>query len=186
MTAQTTPRFETKRLIVRWLTAADATDLFEVYASLEAMVFWGKPPMQSMVEAEKMIQDATGEFSETSSLRLAIEHKSSGRLIGTCSLFNIRPVCRRAEIGYILSPKFWRQGLMSEALDALLVYAFETRNFNRLEADIDPRNIASAKSLERLGFQQEGLLRERWIVDGEVSDSALYGLLQREWRMNHA
>ncbi len=50
------------------------------------------------------------------------------------------------------------------------------------EADIDPRNAASAKSLERLGFIKEGHLRERWIVEGEVSDTDLYGLLRSEWR----
>ena len=52
---------------------------------------------------------------------------------------------------------------------------------NRVEADIDPRNEASARTLERLGFRREGLLRERWIVGDEVSDTALYGLLQRDW-----
>jgi RimJ/RimL family protein N-acetyltransferase len=55
-------------------------------------------------------------------------------------------------------------------------------NLNRVEADIDPRNLASAKSLERLGFTREGFLRERWIVDGVVSDTALYGLLQGVWK----
>jgi len=49
------------------------------------------------------------------------------------------------------------------------------------EAHIDPRNEASARSLERLGFVREGLLRQRWIVDGVVSDSALYGLLTQDW-----
>ncbi|MCW5506536.1 GNAT family N-acetyltransferase, partial [Pseudomonas aeruginosa] len=53
---------------------------------------------------------------------------------------------------------------------------------NRLEAEIDPRNRPSAASLERLGFRQEGLLAQRWIVSGEVSDSALYGLLAEHWR----
>ena len=52
---------------------------------------------------------------------------------------------------------------------------------NRVEADIDPRNAASANTLERLGFQNEGLLRERWVVDGEVSDSGIYGLLRLDW-----
>jgi RimJ/RimL family protein N-acetyltransferase len=52
---------------------------------------------------------------------------------------------------------------------------------HRIEADIDPRNTASARCLERLGFVKEGLLRERWIVEGEVSDSAIYGLLQPDW-----
>jgi len=53
---------------------------------------------------------------------------------------------------------------------------------NRIEADIDPRNPASAKTLECLGFQKEGLLRERWIVSDEVSDTAYYGLLRQEWQ----
>jgi RimJ/RimL family protein N-acetyltransferase len=53
---------------------------------------------------------------------------------------------------------------------------------NRVEADIDPRNHPSAKTLERLGFQKEGHLRERWIVNGEVSDTGLYGLLASDWR----
>ncbi|MFE8049018.1 GNAT family protein [Brenneria goodwinii] len=51
---------------------------------------------------------------------------------------------------------------------------------NRLEAEIDARNIASAKTLARQSFVQEGLLRQRWIVDGKTSDSALYGLLAAE------
>ena len=71
---------------------------------------------------------------------------------------------------------------MQQALQGLLGYAFQTLDLNRLEADIDPRNLASAKTLERLGFQKEGHLRERWIVNDEVSDTALYGLLRREWQ----
>ena len=70
---------------------------------------------------------------------------------------------------------------MHEALTALLEYAFVERDLNRLEADIDPLNIGSANALLRLGFKQEGYLPERWIVGGQVSDSALYGLLRREW-----
>ena len=50
-----------------------------------------------------------------------------------------------------------------------------------LGTDTDPRNTASIRLLERLGFQQEGHFRERWVVDGEVSDSAMFGLLRREW-----
>lgn len=53
---------------------------------------------------------------------------------------------------------------------------------NRIEADIDPRNLGSAASLECLGFVREGHLRERWVVDGEVSDSWLHGLLRRDWK----
>ena len=68
-----------------------------------------------------------------------------------------------------------------EALRGFIDYAFGVLAMNRIEADIDPRNARSAKSLERLGFVKEGFLRERWIVAGEVSDTALYGLLRRDW-----
>ena len=72
-------------------------------------------------------------------------------------------------------------GATCKALVALLRHAFEQLALNRIEADIDPRNTNSARSLERLGFSREGLLRERWIVEGKVSDSALYGLLHSDW-----
>ena len=71
---------------------------------------------------------------------------------------------------------------MHEALVALLNYGFSALDLNRVEADVDPRNTPSAKTVERLGFVREGLLRERWIVDGEVSDTAFYGLIRRDWR----
>jgi [ribosomal protein S5]-alanine N-acetyltransferase len=70
---------------------------------------------------------------------------------------------------------------MHEALSALLDYAFTELNLNRVEADTDPRNERSARLLDRLKFSKEGLFRERCIVDGEISDAAMYGLLRREW-----
>jgi RimJ/RimL family protein N-acetyltransferase len=70
---------------------------------------------------------------------------------------------------------------MHEALQATLGYAFHILDLHRIEADVDPRNQASIKTLERLGFQREGLLRERWQVGGEIQDSLFYGLLRRDW-----
>jgi ribosomal-protein-alanine N-acetyltransferase len=84
-------------------------------------------------------------------------------------------------VGYSLASAEWGNGYMQEALTALLDYGFSELDLNRVEADVDPRNAASGRSLERLGFRREGLLRERWIVGGEVSDTALYGLLRKDW-----
>ncbi|MDQ3667749.1 MAG: GNAT family N-acetyltransferase [Acidobacteriota bacterium] len=47
-----------------------------------------------------------------------------------------------------------------------------------MEAEVDPRNSASIRTVERLGFQREGYLRERWQVNGEVQDTIFYGLLR--------
>jgi RimJ/RimL family protein N-acetyltransferase len=72
---------------------------------------------------------------------------------------------------------------MSEALIALLDFAFGTLALRRLEADVDPRNANSLRILGKLGFQREGLLRERWNVAGEIQDTAFYGLLAKEWQI---
>ncbi len=64
----------------------------------------------------------------------------------------------------------------------LLRWAFDTLDLNRVQAETDTRNVASARVLEKLGFVREGTLREDCVVNGEVSDSWVYGLIRREWR----
>ena len=110
-----------------------------------------------------------------------MEMVDDAHLIGHCSLFIFNAQCQRAEIGYGLAFAAWGCGYMHEALTVVLSYEISELALNRIEADIDPRNLTSAKTLQRLGFQQEGFLRERWVVDGEVSASGLYGLLRRNW-----
>jgi RimJ/RimL family protein N-acetyltransferase len=102
-------------------------------------------------------------------------------VIGTATLFNIDLDNGRAELGYALGQDYWGKGFMNEALQALLEYAFGGLSLRRLEADVDPRNVASIRTLERLGFKKEGFLRERWCVAGEIQDALFYGLLKREW-----
>jgi RimJ/RimL family protein N-acetyltransferase len=133
-----------------------------------------------------MIAADAASRADGSALRLALVPRTGGGPIGTVSLFQLSRGNRRAEIGYALARAWWGRGVMHEALVALLDWAFDALALNRLEADIDPANHASARSLERLGFTREGVLRERWIVDGQVSDTALYGLLAREWRASVA
>ena len=170
----------TERLLLRPLKASDADALFSIFSDPTVMRYWSTPPWTDIDAAHTTIQHDL-ESSNGEYIRLGITLETNTRLLGTCTLFDINKICRRGEVGYALGSMAWGQGYMHEALTALLDYGFSTLNLNRVEADIDPRNHTSAKTLERLGFVKEGLLRERWIVDGELSDSALYGLLQREW-----
>jgi len=72
--------------------------------------------------------------------------------------------------------------LPTEAAGALLRWAFDTLDLNPVQAETDTRNAASSRVLEKLGFVREGTLREDCIVDGEVSNTWVYGLLRREWK----
>jgi [ribosomal protein S5]-alanine N-acetyltransferase len=175
-------RLHTRRLELRPLQPGDEHDLLRIFGDPEFMRYWSTGPWQDLDRARRVIERDLRELAAGEHLRLGIVARDSGRLIGTCSMLNIVPSCRRAEIGYGIARDQWRQGYMHEAVSALIDQAFGAFELHRLEADVDPRNVASARSLEKLGFRREGLLRERWIVDGEVSDSALYGLLAHEWR----
>ena len=169
-------------LTLRFLTEADLPATYEIFSHPEVMRYWSYPPWQDISQAQEWLMHVQEGYQTRTSLQLGIERRADRMLIGTCTLFQFHGPSRRAEMGYVLGRPYWGFGYMNQALRALLRYAFETLDLNRLEADIDPRNTASAKTLERLGFQKEGYLRERWIVDHEVSDTALYGLLRREWQ----
>lgn len=173
---------ETQRLRLRPVRESDAADLFAIFSDPLVTRYLSHPAWTHIGNAHDLIARTTAALGVGTYLYLGIERKSDGKLIGECSLFNLMAQCRRAELGYTLAQEAWGNGFIGEALVAVLEFGFTRLGLNRVEADIDPRNAASARTLERLGFQKEGFLRERWIVDGEVSDSALYGLLAREWR----
>ena len=175
------PTLRTSRLKLRPIVTADALVLFEMFSDHEVTRYWSRPPMTHLAQARRLVRDVRAGYRSGDTLQFGIERTHDGALVGTCTLFHFYPLCRRAEVGYALGRPHWHQGLMHEALSRLVAYAFDDLDLVRLEADIDPRNDASARALERLGFVKEGFLRERWIVSGVASDSALYGLLRREW-----
>ncbi|MFZ6847257.1 GNAT family N-acetyltransferase [Undibacterium sp. RuRC25W] len=171
----------TPRLRLRPLRCSDADDMFNVYSDPQVMRYGSSPVWSSVNEAITSLTRTdlgmrTGQF-----LRLALTETEHDRFIGDCCLFKFDHQCRHAEVGYSLGADYWGRGYMHEALIALLNYGFDALNLHRVEADVDPQNIASLNCLERLGFIKEGFLRERWIVNGVLSDTTLLGLLRREW-----
>ena len=172
----------TERLLLRPLTQADARDLYELRSDPRVMRYHTTVPWQSIDLAYALIERDQKAMAEGEYARFGIQRLSDGKFLGSCGLFDLDQQCRRAEIGYELSFAAWGFGCMHEALMKLIAFGFAEMNLNRIEADVDPRNARSAHSLERLGFQKEGHLRERWIVGDEVCDSWVYGLLLSEWR----
>ena len=171
-----------ERVRLRPLGEPDALAILALYSDPETMRYLARPRMSERAQAEELIAKSKAGYADGSLLQLALERTADGAFLGLCLLFNFNKTSARAEIGYALATAHRSKGYMSEALPALIDHAFGALALNRLEADIDPRNVASARVLQRLGFAPEGLLRERWIVAGEPSDSRMYGLLARDWR----
>ncbi|MGP0171640.1 GNAT family N-acetyltransferase [Pseudomonas sp. NCHU5208] len=179
------PRVETERLILKPLLPSDAPGLLAIFSDAEVMRYWNTAPWADVQEAIAFIEQSNESMRVQQSLVLGIWLRSTGELAGKCMLFSYDKASRRAEIGFGLARSCWGQGYISEAGDALVQYGFEVLGLRRIEAEIDPANQASAKALEKLGFAHEGLLRQRWEVNGVVSDSAIYGRLLSDHPTRH-
>lgn len=177
-----TPTLRTERLVLRPFADSDREAVTALFTNPRVMRYWDAPPWREPERAERFLAAARQLQEDGDGARLAIERAVDGRFVGQAALFKWNPTYRSAGVGYALDDTSWGQGYATEAMRALLQWAWDTLPLNRLQAEIDTRNGASARVLEKLGFRLEGTLREDCIVDGEVSDSGVYGLLRREWR----
>ncbi|WP_189959057.1 GNAT family N-acetyltransferase [Streptomyces alanosinicus] len=177
-----TPILRTTRLRLRPFTEADADLLFALHSSTHVMRYWDSAPWKDRARAERFIAMCGRIADEGTGARVAIDRASDGAFVGWCGLTNWDPDNRSASLGYCLDPAMWGHGYATEAARALLQWAFDTLDLNRVQAEADTRNAASGRVLEKIGFVREGTLREDCVVNGEVSDSWVFGLLRREWR----
>jgi [ribosomal protein S5]-alanine N-acetyltransferase len=177
-----TPTLHTARLRLRPFIDADAGDLFALHSSAHVLRYWDAPPWSEPARAERFIAACRQMADEGSGTRLAIDRGSDGTFIGWCGLTRWNPDFRSASMGYCYDSAAWGHGYATEAARAVLQWAFDSLPLNRVQAETDTRNAASARVLEKLGFVLEGTLREDCVVNGEVSDSWVFGLLRREWQ----
>ena len=175
------PTIDASRVTLRWISEGDVDAFYAIYSNPEVMRYWSTPPLANREAAVNLINKIQEDWQRRVILKWGIARRTDDQLIGSVTLFNLDFNHRRAEIGYALGRAHWGKGYMNEALMALLKYAFEVLDLHRIEADVDPRNAASIKTLERLGFQREEYLRERWQTYGEIQDAFFYGLLRQEW-----
>jgi ribosomal-protein-alanine N-acetyltransferase len=177
-----TPTLHTARLRLRPFTESDADALFALHSNADVLRYWDSPPWNERTRAERFIAACGRMAEEGSGARLAIDRAVDNAFIGWCGLARWNPEYRSASLGYCLDTSAWGHGYATEADSALLQWAFDTLDLNRVQAEVDTRNAASARVLEKLGFVREGTLREDCIVNGDVSDSWVYGLLRHERR----
>ena len=176
-----TPTLHTARLRLRPFNDSDVNALFAMHSNATVLRYWDSPPWSERQRAERFIAACRQIAEAGTGTRLAVDRASDGTFIGWCSLTRWNPDYRSASMGYCFDDAAWGHGYATEAARVLLQWAFDTLEMNRVQAETDTRNVASARVLEKLGFVREGMLREDCVVNGEVSDSWVYGLIRREW-----
>lgn len=170
----------TPRLVLRATTLDDAEDLLAVHADPEVFRYGGAPLASLEAMRDKLARDL-GTVVRGEAVLWSLRLVGAARAIGYTGLYHWSQRDQRAEVGYALAREAWGQGLMREALPAMLRFGFTRMRLRRVEAACDPRNAASVRLLARCGFVREGLRRERSrCLDGTWGDLAVFGLLERE------
>ena len=145
------------------------------------MQFYGHEPHRSLGDTQELIRQIQARYARREALRWGITLQGEDRVIGSCSFHHFNEGFHRAETGYELHRAYWRQGIMSEAMSAILSYGFDFLELHRVEAIIDMANEQSKGLLLKLGFTYEGNLRQRYLFRDRFEDEHYFGLLKDEW-----
>ncbi|MGD8191196.1 GNAT family N-acetyltransferase [Brevibacillus ginsengisoli] len=175
------PRLETDRFILRQLRLEDAKDLFQYFSLDEVTEYYDLASFVEVSQAEELIRSWNERFEKQQGFRWAICTSTDNRVMGTCGFHNWSKEHYKAEIGYELAPEFWRQGVMTEVVGQVIAFGFEQLGLNRIEAFIDPGNIASRKLLEKVGLHEEGHLKECFYEKGRFVDAVLFAVVKNDW-----
>ena len=177
---------ETERLVLRPLESGDVDDILPFHADPDSVRYIPWEVRDRVAVIEWLTKAVTFKSFRPAEVGLifAIIEKASGKVIGQLNTKLVDEANNTANIGYILNPDYRGQGFVNEAMRAVLDYLFRTEKVHRVVADIDIRNGASVRVVERLGFRREATYIENDYLKGEWCSMYLYALLSREWRSN--
>lgn len=175
------PCLETPRLRLRKLTFADAADTFAYASDPEVARYVRFAVHRSIADSEQFISRVIQQYANGAEPVWGMELKETGKVIGSIGFVKWDRDNRRIELGYALGRPWWGQGLAPEAVAAIVEFAFAHTNVNRIEAFCFVEHGASARVLEKCGFQLEGVLRQYEEVKGHRPDLKLYSKLRSDW-----
>lgn len=181
-TLDTPPVLRTARLVLRPMTPQDAPDVTKWAGDFEvADTALNIPHPYPDGLAEEWIAMHGRAWREGREAVFAITARADGTLMGAIGLAGIDARHRHAELGYWLGRPFWGLGLATEAVRAVLHFAFETLDLDRVFAHHFVRNPASGRVLEKVGMVREGRLRAHVRQWGRPEDLIVRGILRKEW-----
>ncbi|MFN8412981.1 MAG: GNAT family N-acetyltransferase [Anaerolineales bacterium] len=173
-----------KRLILRSFKESDLESFLEYRNDAEVSRYqgWSVPyareqGLRFLAEMKDVEAPKQGQW-----LQLAIELKNTGEMIGDVGAQIKHEDARQAVIGFTVVSSHWRNGYGVEAIRCLLEFLFDDLDLHRVTADCDVENVASYRTLEKLGFRREAHFVESYLVGRVYTSEFHYGMLQREWR----
>ena len=176
--------FMSRRLVIRRFTSGDAEALASYRSDAEVARYQSWECPYPLSEARLFIASLPDVAPGTPGtwFQFAVGLQSSGTLIGDVALRTRKADARQAELGFTFATAHQRQGFATEAVGAVVRYAFEKLALHRVFSQTDVRNIRAQRLLERLAFRREGELRESTWFKGAWATDLIYAQLESEWR----
>lgn len=176
------PVLETERFVLRSLLAKDAESYLAIFSDPEVLRYYNLTPLTSLDQAREEIAKKQQFFEDNFLIRWAITRRGEDRLIGTIGFHRWEKEHLRAEVGYDVERDLWGHGVIGEVLPSVVRYGFEEMGLNRIAGLTVPENIPSKRILEKAGFQEEGILRQNYVIHGKPTDALVLSLLREDWR----
>lgn len=176
------PALTTGNINLRPIDEKDIAALFSLFSHEKVVRFMDIERFVNVSEAVQLITFFRDKLTSGEGMRWAITTNGRDELIGTCGFHHINRTHYKMELGYDLLPAYWGKGIMTNSIHRLLQYGFEELQMNRIEAYVDPGNALSSQLLQRLGFEQEGKVRQAFFQKGRFVDAFIYSLLQKDYK----
>ena len=178
------PTLETERLIFRAVKRSDLNDIYEYSSNPKTSEFLLWEPHKTVEYTREFIELVISRYKSGEYNDWALVHKETDKMIGTCGFTRIDQQNSIVEIGYVISPKYWGQGLATEAATKIIEFAFEELQVNRIEAKFMFGNEASLAVMRNVGMKFEGYQRDAMFVKGKFRTIGVSSILKREYSLN--
>ncbi len=175
------PILETPNLRLRELISTDSPAVLRIFSDPEVTRYYDLDTFSTIEQATDLIHRQAQRFERGEALRWGITQTVDDIVIGTVGLI-VNQANATGGLGYDLARPYWRRRIMSEALAIVIRYAMRSVNLNRLQALVMPENEASAKLLAKLGFTEEGTLRQYAFFKGRYQDLRCFSILWEEFQ----
>jgi RimJ/RimL family protein N-acetyltransferase len=174
---------KTNRLNIRELTSADLNNIHQLHSLPETDEFNTLGIPETIETTEKILEEWLRKQLEAprTSYTFGIDKNDDNHFIGLIGLNLGKPAYRTAEVWFKIHKDFWRKNYNTEALTRLLDFAFNSLKLHRIEAGCAVENIASFKTLEKVGMIREGMKRKKLPIRGEWKNNYFYGILEEDF-----
>ena len=176
------PKLETERLLLRPMRVCDAADMFEYAQNPEVTRYLLWQPHRDIGHTRAYLEYLGGRYRLGMHYEWAVILKSEDRMIGTCGFASVDCPHNKAEIGYVLNPRYRGQGLMPEAVSRVLRFGFDMMGLHRIEARYMIGNDASRRVMDKVGMSFEGVLRDAMLVKGAYRDIGMCAILAQDYK----